>query len=107
MLVTDNLKHLCHEYAALDVRRTALDVRMQVDTADALWSDMEQLLQQQSDLVEKIIETEASAPAELPLKALVLRTLLQSERDNPTEADLARRLALSLVLDIQALIDMK
>jgi len=108
---------LGHSFTMLDAARAALDERIRnasasdpttpmLELLQKLWAELEDVLSQQEAIPTVLADTAATTVGELRIKADVLDRLMQPGRDNPVETEAARKLAASIVRDIQKLFGM-
>jgi hypothetical protein len=104
---------LGRDYTTLDAARAALDERIhRASTSDPatpaleplhmLWTELENVRSQQEAILTVLANTAATL-AELRIKADVLGCLMRPGRDNPVESEKGRKLAASILRDIQTL----
>jgi hypothetical protein len=108
------MAELGYDYMRLDTARAALDERIgRASTSDpatptleplhTLWTELEDVLSQQEAILTVLVDTAAATLAELRIKADVLDRLMRPGCDNPVETEAGRKLAASIVRDIQTL----
>jgi GTP1/Obg family GTP-binding protein len=103
---------LGRDYTTLNAARAALDERIhRASTSDPatpsleplhpLWTELEDVLSQQEAILAVLADTAAATLTELRIKTDVLDRLMRPGRDNPVETEAGRKLAASIVRDIQ------
>jgi GTP1/Obg family GTP-binding protein len=100
------------DYTTLNAARAALDERIHraspsdpatpsLELLHPLWTELEDVLSQQEAILAVLADTAAATLTELRIKTDVLDRLMRPGHDNPVETEAGRKLAASIVRDIQ------